>query len=361
MKILITGINGMVASHLADLLLEKGHEVVGTMRWQEDMSNIQHIKDKIKLVHMNMNDLSNCIKVIEQEKPDAISHLAAESFVGDSFDHPEESIRTNGLGTYKLLEAVRICKENFEYGYQVDEYGDNPSYKYIKISTGDNYDPIIHICSSSEVYGLVEEKDVPIKENQVFNPANPYACGKVLADVLARMYYTNYGLKTITTRMFTHTSQRRKMLSAEVNFAKQIVEMEKDFATNPSVEMNIALGQRYILKHGNLNSIRTWAHVEDACEAYYLILTQPKRFGEAYNIGGIDSKEIGEMLDFMISLSPLKDRIIKQLDKSLLRKHDVTLQLPCVDKFKKDYPEWKPKWKFEEIIKDVLEGQRKNA
>lgn len=356
MKILITGINGMVASHLADLLLSKGHKVVGTLRWQEDTSNINHIKDKIKLVHMNLNDYKNVQEVIMSEKPDAISHLAAESWVNDSFNHPEESIKTNGIGTLHLLEAVRFTQElTKELIEQITK--DARQIHFLKNYT--LYNPIIHICSSSEVYGLVKREDIPIKETQELDPANPYACGKVLADRLARMYYTNYGLKTIITRMFTHTSRRRKMLSAEVNFAKQIAEFEKQNKIKYENETLEKWEKRkYVLKHGNLNSLRTWAHVEDACNAYYLILTQPKRFGEVYNIGGIDSKTIEEMLNYMILLSPIKDKIIKQLDESLLRKHDVTLQLPDISKFQKDYPEWKAKWRFEDIVKDVLEGQR---
>jgi GDP-mannose 4,6-dehydratase len=342
MKILVTGANGMVASTLIDLLISKGHEVIGTKRWQEDDSNIKHIRDKIKLVDLNLNDLSNCIKVIEKETPDAISHLAAESYVSDSFDHPIESVHVNGIGTLNLLEAIRIVREMIGKEKILDSDIDD----YI-------YNPIIHVCSSSEVYGLVKREDIPIKETQSFNPANPYACGKVLADVVARMYYTNYGLKTIVTRMFTHTSRRRKMLSAEVAFAKQIAQFEKH---------NKETGQfkKFILKHGNLNSLRTWAHAEDACEAYYQILTTATKFGETYNIGGLESREIGEMLDYMISLSPLKNFIEKQLDESLLRAHDVTLQFPDISKFQKDYPEWKAKWKFENIIEDVLEGQREN-
>jgi GDP-mannose 4,6-dehydratase len=340
MKILITGINGMVASHLADLLLERGHEIIGTKRWQEDSSNIEHIKDKITMVDLNLNDLSNCIKVIEKYKPEAISHLAAESFVGDSFDHPIESAHVNGIGTMNLLEAVRIVRD---FNNKTDDAFDW------------DYDPIIHVCSSSEVYGLVKQEDIPIKETQIFNPSNPYAIGKVTADTAAIFYHHYYGLKTIVTRMFTHTSRRRKMLSAEVNFARQIALIEND--DKEHMEYGIT-NETYFIKHGNLNSLRTWAHVEDACEAYYLILTQPKRFGEAYNIGGLDSKTIGEMLDYMISLSPIKEKIIKQLDESLLRKYDVTLQLPDISKFKEDYPEWEARWKFEDIIKDVLEGQR---
>ena len=321
MKILITGINGMVASYLAELCLKRGHEVHGTIRWQEDDSNIRHIKDKLILHHLNLNDMYNCIKVMMKVKPNAISHLAAESWVTDSFIHPAESIRTNGLGTYNILESVHFIKDEI-----------NPF-----------FNPVIHVCSSSEVYGLVTEADIPIKETQVFNPANPYAVGKVAADMLARMFYTNYGLKTVTTRMFTHTCGRRKMLSAECNFARQIALIE-------------AGKQKPIIKHGNLDSLRTWAHVEDACEAYYLILTEAVKFGEAYNIGGVESRTIGEMLDYMLSLTTIN--ISLEQDADLLRKYDVTLQIPDVSKFRADYPAWQVKWKFEDIIKDVLEGWR---
>ena len=353
MKILITGICGMVASHLADLCIEKGHEVYGTYRWQEDNSNIKHLLNnpKFNLIPMNLNDLSNCIGAIAKAKPDAISHLAAESYVGDSFDHPEETIRTNTLGTLNILEAIRILRE---IGDIIIEN------KLKNLNEKLRFNPIIHICSSSEVYGLVTKDLIPIKENCRFNPSNPYAVGKIGADMLALMYYTNYGLKTIRTRMFTHTSGRRKMLSAEVNFARQIANFEN---INKKELIKFDLGIKYIhnefiLKHGNLNSLRTWAHVEDAINAYYLILTKPVKFGEVYNIGGLDSRTIGEVLDYLISLSPLKDKIKKQLDNSLLRKYDVTLQLPDISKFQADYPEWKAKWKFENIMKDVLEGQR---
>lgn len=340
-KILITGINGMVASYLADRLILEGHEVIGTYRWQEDMSNIEHIKDKIKLIPMNLNDAWNVLRVIEEFKPDAISHLAAESYVSDSFSFPHEAINVNTLGTLNLLEAVRIVQENWRNRLDGDEFN-------IPL-----YNPIIHICSSSEVYGLVKKEDIPIKETQNFNPANPYAVGKVGADMLALMYYTNYGLKTIRTRMFTHTSQRRKMLSAEVNFARQIANFEKINKEEGITE--------FWLKHGNLDSIRTWAHVQDAVNAYYLVLTQPKKFGEVYNIGGLDSRTIGEVLQYLLSLADKNIYINTQLDETLLRKYDVTLQLPDISKFKSDYPEWKPKWKFEDIMKDVLKGQRERT
>ena len=193
---LITGIGGFVASHLADLLLSKKEKVYGTARWTEDMSNIQHIKDQINIVPMDLNDLSSCIYVMETIRPHYVFHLAAQSFPNESFIYPKVTIETNTIGTFNLLEAIKIVRDS-------------------------TFDPVIHVCSSSEVYGLVTPDLVPIKEDCRFNPANPYGVGKVGTDVIALMYYTNYGLKTIRTRMFTHSGPRRKMLSAEVNFSKQ--------------------------------------------------------------------------------------------------------------------------------------------
>jgi GDP-mannose 4,6-dehydratase len=312
MKVLITGINGFVASHFAKLLIDEGHEVIGTSRWTEDDFRIRDIKDKIIIVPMDLNDSWSCLSTIKKHKPDWISHLAAQSYVQDSFIYPAETIRTNTLGTLNLLEAIRLNKNI-------------------------NYNPIVHICSSSEVYGLVKEEDVPIKETQPFNPSNPYAVGKVGEDMLALMYWTNYQIKTIRTRMFTHTGWGRTMLSAECNFARQIALIEKGM-------------QAPIVYHGNLNSIRTWADVRDAVKAYYLLFEKGEP-GEAYNIGGNITKKIEEVLDYLLSLSSVE--IGKNLDPKLLRPYDVTLQIPDCSKFKK-LTRWHAVYSFEETMKEVL-------
>lgn len=328
-KSLITG-PGFVASHMADLLLEKGEEVHITYRWTDNCDSFKHIKDKVIWHLMDLNDLSSCLKVIEKVKPNYIFHLGAQSYVPASFDYPAETLRTNIIGTYNLLEAVRIIRNSL---LQWSE------------DTGEihQYDPIIHVCSSSEVYGLVEEKDIPIKEECRFNPSNPYAVSKVGEDMIALMYYTNYGLKVIRTRMFTHFAPRRVMKSAEVNFACQIAEIEAGL-------------KEPILYHGNLNSVRTLADARDACEAYYQLVRKCKS-GEVYNIGGDTVMKIGEVLDCLISLSPLKDKIVKQLDKSLLRLCDVTLQIPDCSKFKKETG-WKPKHDVKQTLKDLLNWYR---
>jgi len=336
---LITGISGFVASHLADLLIDKGEEVFGTYRWNEDLSRIKHAKDKITLIPANLNDLSSMIKAVEC-RPDYIYHLAAESYVSDSFAFPHEAISVNTLGTLNLLEAVRMVREQNIHGANFQE-----AKKQLEKLGKTMWDPVIQICSSSEVYGLVEEKDIPIDEDCRFNPSNPYAVGKVGADMLGLLYFTNYGIKTIRTRMFTHTGPRRTMMSAECAFAKQIAEIEKGYKELP------------ILKHGNLDSIRTWADVRDAVRAYYELVRKCKP-GEVYNIGGNTTKSIEEMLDYLISLSSVP--ISKEEDPKLLRPYDVTLQIPDCSKFLKETG-WKPEYSFETTMTDLLNYWRENV
>ena len=337
---LITGIGGFVASHLADLLLEKGEKVVGTYRWNEDLSRIKHIKDKIIMVPADLNDLSSLIKAMEEHKPDYVFHLAAHSYVGDSYDYPIETINTNCTGTVKLLEAIKIVKDNYK--------------------GGNSFDPVIHVCSSSEVYGLVDESLIPIKEDCRFNPSNPYAVGKVGTDMAALLYFTNYKLKTIRTRMFTHTGPRRTMMSAECAFAKQIAEFEK--IENSKIEVQTMDGikegfiMEYTLKHGNLESIRTFADVRDAVKAYYKLVHEATP-GEVYNIGGERTCTIGDVLNTLISLSPIKDKIKTEVDPKLLRPYDVTLQIPDISKFEKETG-WKAEIPFEKTMEDLLNWWR---
>jgi len=323
---LITGIGGFVASHLARYLLEQGEEVYGTYRWNEDLSRIKDIKDKIHMIPMDLLDMKSCIKAIRIANPNYIFHLAAQSYVSDSFEYPEVTIQTNMIGTYHILEAVRGLKDVARY-----------------MNSASTFNPVIHVCSSSEVYGQVTPDEVPIKETNQFRPANPYAVSKVGADMIAYQYWTSFGLKIIRTRMFTHVGDGRTMDSAENAFAKQIVRIELGL-------------QSPVVYHGNLNSVRTWADVRDAVEAYH-VLVRKCTPGEVYNIGGTTTKTIGEMLDYLISISTCK-KITKKLNTELLRPSDVTLQIPDCSKFIKQTG-WAPKYTFEETISSILNGWRR--
>ncbi len=316
MKVLITGITGFVGSHLAEyvLNLDERHEVYGLCRWRSPRNNLEKIYNKVKLLEADLCDLSALIRHIKTIQPDFIFHLAAQSYVLTSFNSPIHTLWSNVIGTTNLLEAVRIVE----------------------------IDPVIHICSSSEVYGQVSESDIPITEECPFRPASPYAVSKVGEDMVAYQYWISYGIKTIRTRMFTHTGPRRGDVFAMSAFAKQIAAAE--------------LGLKDpVVKVGNLKSVRTFSDVRDAVRAYWLLVNKCPP-GEVYNIGGNSTMTIGEALDKMLSFSKIKCEV--KIDPELLRPSDVTLQIPSTDKFKKETG-WKPEIPLEQTLKDILEYWRK--
>ncbi len=320
MKALITGITGFVGSHLAEYILENHPEVevCGLVRWRSPKQNIEAILDRIILRYGNLQDFPSLKSTLAEEKPDVIFHLAAQSYVDFSFIAPIDTLETNVVGTGNLLEVLKQLKQS------------------------GGYDPVIHICSSSEVYGQVKEDEIPITEDNPMRPASPYAVSKVGEDMLALQYWLSWKIRTIRTRMFTHTGPRRGEVFVVSNFAKQIASAEAGL-TDP------------VVKVGNLDSVRTFSDVRDAVRAYWLIADKC-RAGEVYNIGGAETMTIGQMLDKLVAMSTLKD-IEVRVDPARLRPSDVTLQVPCVDKFHKATG-WKPQIKFDTTLKDTLDYWR---
>lgn len=316
MKVLITGITGFVGSHLADYILEnhKQVEILGLTRWRSPSDNIKHILGKFTVCFGDLLDLPSLISILTKYKPEIIFHLAAQSYVDFSFIAPISTLETNIIGTGNLLEAVRILKDK------------------------SGYDPVIHCCSSSEVYGQVKEDEFPITENNPFRPASPYAVSKVGEDMLAAQYWLSWKIKTIRTRMFTHTGPRRGEVFVVSNFAKQIAAIEAGV-------------QPPVIKVGNLDSVRTFTDVRDAVKAYWLLVTKCSP-GEVYNIGGVETLTIGEMLNRLLEFSEIKDIKI-EVDPARLRPSDVTLQIPSTEKFYKATG-WKPVIKFEQTMRDTL-------
>lgn len=321
MKVLITGITGFVGSHLADYILANHGwiKIVGLIRWRSDKSNIQHILNALTLEYGDLTDIQSLKRIIAIHRPAFIFHLAAQSYVDASFIYPNATLDSNVIGTCNLLEAIK------------------------ELELSHDYDPIVHICSSSEVYGQVRENEVPITEENPFRPASPYAVSKVAEDMLALQYFLSWKIKTIRTRMFTHTGPRRGEVFVESNFAKQIAAIEAGL-------------QKSVLKVGNLDSIRTFMDVRDAVCAYWILVhkCQP---GEVYNIGGSVTMTVGEMLKKLLALSFRKDIII-EVDPARLRPSDVTLQIPSTEKFRKETG-WQPEISFDHTLRDILDYWRK--
>jgi GDP-mannose 4,6-dehydratase len=320
MRALITGITGFVGSHLAEMILEEhpDWEVHGTKRWRSPRENISNIEGKIQLHDCDLTDLTSLIRVLDEVKPDRIFHLAAQSYVMMSYRAPTATIDTNVNGTINLFEAIRTLGQ----------------------------DPLIHACSSSEVYGQVRDEDIPIREDTPFRPASPYAVSKVGEDMAGYMYHHAYGLKIIRTRMFTHSGARRGEVFVDSAFARQIARIEAGV-------------QEPVLVVGNLDSVRTFADVRDVVHAYWMLLEKCPP-GEVYNIGGESTMTIREMLDMLLDMTDLKEKIEVRVDPALLRPADVTNQVPSSQKFK-EATGWEPKIPYSETLRDMLEYWRERA
>ena len=319
MRILITGITGFVGSHMADYLLKNvpDVEIFGMRRWRSRFENVSHLYqlDNVTFLEGDLSDRSSISKILYEVEPDVVYHFAAQSFPESSFKTPVSTLNTNVIWTTNLLEELRLVREY------------------------DQLEPVIISVSSSEVYGNPKPDEVPIKETNPIRAANPYSISKVGHDLMSQYYYQAFNLKMIITRMFSHEGSRRGKIFALSSFAYQVVQSEK------------GLGD-YTIKHGNLDSVRTYNHIDDAVHAYWLAVDKCD-YGEVYNIGGDYTCTVGDALDMLISRSTIKDKLVKVLDSDRVRPTDITLQIPDSTKFR-EKTGWKPTKGLEEICDDLL-------
>jgi len=259
----------------------------------------------------DLTDFSSVFRVLREVRPDVVFHIAAHANVWAAFKTPLSVMQNNVMSTANLLEAIRLTE----------------------------IDPVVQICSTSEVYGQVDPKNVPITEDCPINPSSPYAVSKVTQDLLGFTYFRSYGMKIIRTRMFAYLNPRRSDLFA-TSFALQVARVEA--------------GLQDVLRHGNLDSTRTLIDVRDAMESYW-IAAVAGRPGEAYNIGGETIIKVGEFLDVLKKLA--RCEIPSQLDPALLRPADVTLQIPDVGKFARETG-WSPRYSFDDSVAFLLDHCR---
>jgi GDP-4-dehydro-6-deoxy-D-mannose reductase len=328
-KVLITGISGQVGSQLADFVLENTlYEVIGMMRWQEPIDNLYHLtdrinrKDRISLHYADLNDYSSIARMLKVFRPDYISHLAAQSYPKTSFDIPIETLQTNVIGTANLLEAIRQLKE------------------------ADGYDSVVHVCSSSEVYGRAKP-GVPLAEDTPFHGASPYSISKIGTDYLGRFYGEAYGLRTFVTRMGTHSGPRRSDVFFESTVAKQIALIEAGYQT-PEIRV------------GNLSSTRTFQDARDAVRAYFLLMEASAEgkipCGDCYNIAGEEAFQLPEVIEILLGLSTRSDiKVVTDPDR--LRPIDADYQMFDNSKIRSAI-DWKPEIPVRQMFKDLLNHWR---
>jgi GDP-4-dehydro-6-deoxy-D-mannose reductase len=312
---LITGITGFAGSHLAEYLMAEHPdlEVYGTFRWRSRRENIEHFDARVKLREADLRDYSSLHSLLAEVQPDAIFHLAAQSFVPSSFRAPLETLVTNVTGQTNLFEAIRAL----------------------------GIDPTVQIACSSEEYGLVHPDETPIKETNPLRPLSPYAVSKVSQDFLGYQYFQSYGLKVVRTRGFNHTGPRRGDVFVTSNFAKQIAMIE-------------AGQQEPVIRVGNLDAIRDFTDVRDMVRAYWLAVTRG-RPGEVYNIATGVGIRIRDLLDRLIAVSGVEVKV--EVDPARLRPSDVEILIGDSSRFRADTG-WEPRIPFEQTLLDVLDFWR---
>ena len=315
MRVLITGVTGFAGSHLADYLLENQPdvEVWGIYRWRSRRENLEGVWGRLRMLECDLRDYTSVHLALQQARPDAIFHLAAQSFVPSSWKAPNDTLVTNITGQTNLFEAVRVLE----------------------------LVPVIQIACSSEEYGLVHPDEVPIKEDNPLRPLSPYAVSKVAQDMMAYQYFQSYGLKTVRTRGFNHTGPRRGDVFVTSNFAKQIA----------SIELGL---QEPVIKVGNLEAVRDFTDVRDMVRAYWLALEKCEP-GEVYNLASGAGITIQELLDRLLALSTAQVRV--EQDPERMRPSDVVRLIGDSSKFRKDTG-WEPQVPFDKTLRDTLQYWR---
>jgi len=314
MKALITGITGQDGSYLAELLLEKGYQVIGMVRRAstESFERINHIKDKIEFAQADLLDQLSIYRIIEEHRPDEIYNLAAQSFVPTSWNQPVLTGEFDALGVTKVLEAIRQVDRKIKF-YQ---------------------------ASSSEMFGKVQE--VPQNEKTPFYPRSPYGVAKVYGHWITVNYRESYGIYASSGILFNHESPRRGL----------------EFVTRKITDgaAHIKLGLADKLALGNLDAKRDWGYAGDYVRAMWLMLQQDKPRDFVIATGENHSVEDFVRLSFEHLDLDYKDYVV--IDPRFVRPAEVEHLLGDPSLAKKVL-KWEPSVSFEGLVKMMVDSDMK--
>ncbi len=310
-KALITGITGQDGSYLAELLLEKGYEVYGLVRRLStpNISRIDHILDKISLVEGDLTDQSSLNNAMKEVQPDEVYNLAAQSFVGTSWNQPVLTGEVTGMGAVRLLESVRhFCK-----------------------------DARIYQASSSEMFGKVLE--TPQTEATPFYPRSPYGCAKLYAHWMSINYRESYGMHISNGILFNHESERRGL----------------EFVTKKITDgvARIKYGKSRELLLGNLEAKRDWGYAKDYVEAMWLMLQQDKP--DDYVIATAETHSVQEFVEMSFAEVGLDWKQYVKQDPRFMRPAEVDYLIGDYSKAKKVLG-WEPKVRFKDLVKIMVQS-----
>ena len=306
---------GFAGSHLAEYLLEQTDwTIAGTVRTLDPARNLDSIRNnprqasRVTILEVDVTDENSVSYLIKAWPPDYVFHLAATGWPAVSFDNPRRAMETNIIGTANVLQA---CSRHAPNAW-------------------------VQVCSSADVYGKSTSRE-PLTESSPIHPASPYSISKIGADLLGR-HYAERGSNVIVTRSFTHTGPRRSAVFVESSFARQIAMIEAGLE-NPPIQV------------GNLESVRTIADVRDIARAYHMALTVEPERGAVYNIGGIHTCAVRELLDLLFQSAGRTYPIA--VDRSRLRPIDADYQVPDCTPFVARTG-WQPRYALEDTIRDLL-------
>lgn len=309
MRALITGITGQDGSYLAELLLDKGYEVVGMVRRAstESFERINHIKDKITLVQADLLDQLSIVNVIEQHRPNEVYNLAAQSFVPTSWVQPVLTGEFDALGVTKVLEAIRLVDKKIKF-YQ---------------------------ASSSEMFGKVRE--VPQKESTPFYPRSPYGVAKVYGHFITVNYRESYGIHANSGILFNHESPRRGL-----EFVTRKI-------TDGAVRCKLGLSDKLAL--GNLDAKRDWGFAGDYVRAMWLMLQQERP--DDYVISSGQTHSVLEFVKLAFGSLDLDYKKYVITDPRFVRPAEVDLLLGDCSHARKKLG-WEPTITFEGLVKMMV-------
>ena len=309
-RALITGVNGMDGSHLADLLLEKGYKVYGMERRNStpNRTNTSHLEGKITFVNGDLTDQNSLLRCLKESNPDEVYNLGAMSFVGESWNTPENTGNVNGMGVLRMLEAIK-------------EYG-NPT-KFYQAST-------------SEMFGRMVEN--PAKESTPFYPRSPYGEAKLYGHWITKNYRESYDMFATSGILFNHESERRGI----------------EFVTRKISDgvARIHAGLQDKLMLGNLDSYRDWGYAPDYCEAMWLMLQQDKP--DDYVIATGETHSIRDFLDAAFQHIGITnwEKYVGQ-DPRFMRPAEVDVLRGDSTKAQTELG-WKPKTSFYELVSKMV-------
>lgn len=317
MRVLITGITGLVGSHLADYLLGLGEiEVVGFKRWRSPDGNIRQLDGRVRMIEGDIEDAFSVASAIEACRPERIFHLAAQSYPSESWGAPATTLRANLLGALNVLEAARRFTP----------------------------DARIHLAGSAAAYGLVAPDEMPIQEDRPLRPLSPYGVSKAALEMLGYQAWQAYGQQIYLTRSFIHIGPRQGARPAAQTFARQIAEAEAGRRA-PVVEV------------GNLAVRRDFLDVADAVRGLWALIERGAA-GEVYNLCSGRAPSIGELLEIYLSMATIAMDVRE--DPARLRPADEPILVGDYSKLRAATG-WQPQVSLEESARRILDHWRRQV